>query len=98
MGQNQPWSDCVSMHKIEETLYRVFGFVTIQEVRQEIFMKALSSNQCEFPQENSPLALVSTYLSCDTEEAPGATDEASQEPRVATRHQPHHGPGRDTER
>lgn len=39
-----------------------------------------------------------SYLSCDTEEAPGATDEASQEPRVATRHQPHHGPGRDSER
>lgn len=62
MGQNQPRNGCVSMHKVEETLYRVFSFVTIQEVRQELFMKALSSNQCKFPQENSPLALVSTYL------------------------------------
>lgn len=42
--------------------YRIFGFVTIQEVRQEIFMKALSPNERKFSQENSSLALVSAYL------------------------------------
>lgn len=36
-----------------------------------------------------------SYLSCDTEEAPGATDEACQESRAAKRHQPRHGSGGD---